>query len=43
VKGSRLSPRDSSRLRVDELYEALLVRHKYGHIQIIFSILIRAI
>jgi len=34
VKGSGLSPRDSSKLRVHVLYEALLVQHKYGHTQL---------
>jgi len=29
VKSSELSPRDSSKLRVEVLYEALLVQHKY--------------
>ena len=29
MKGSELSPQDSSRLRVEVLYEALLVQHKY--------------
>jgi len=29
VKGSGLSSRDSSKLRVEVLYEALLVQHKY--------------
>jgi len=31
MKGSGLSPLDSSKLRVEVLYEALLVQHKYGH------------
>jgi len=30
VKGSELSPRDFFKLRVEVLYEALLVKHKYG-------------
>ena len=30
MKGSGLSSRDSSKLRVEVLYEALLVQHKYG-------------
>jgi len=30
MKGSELSPQDSSRLRVEVLYEALLVQHKCG-------------
>ena len=30
MKGSGLSSRDSSKLRVEVLYEALLVPHKYG-------------
>jgi len=34
VKGSGLSPRDSFKLRVEVLYEALLVQHKYGHTQL---------
>jgi len=31
VKGFRATPRDSSKLRVDVLLEALLVQHKCGH------------
>ena len=34
MKGSELSPRDYSKLRVEVLYEALLVQYKYGHTQI---------
>ena len=36
MKGSGLSPRDSSKLRVEVLYEALLVQHKYGHTHILY-------
>jgi len=43
VKGSELSPLDSSRLRVEVLYEALLVQHKNGDTQTISSIWIYAI
>jgi len=38
VKGSGTTPQDSSKLRVEMLYEALLFRHKCGHIQTISSI-----
>ena len=31
VKSFGLSPLDSSKLKVEVLYEALLVQHKYGH------------
>ena len=35
VKDSGTTPRDFSKLRVEVLYEALLVQHKYGHINYI--------
>jgi len=38
VKGSGTTPQDFSKLRVEVLYEALLVQHKYGHTQTISSI-----
>ena len=31
MKGSRTTPRDSSKLRVEVLLEALLIQHKCGH------------
>jgi len=31
VKGSGTTPRDFSKLRVEVLFEALLVQHKCGH------------
>ena len=31
VKGFETTPRDSSKLRVEVLLEALLFQHKYGH------------
>ena len=38
MKGSGTTPRDSSKLRVEVLYEALLVQHKCGPTQTISSI-----
>ena len=34
MKGSGLSPQDSSRLRVEVLYKALLFQHECGHTQL---------
>ena len=34
VKGFGTTPRDSSKLRVEVLYKALLVQHKCGHTQL---------
>ena len=34
VKGSETTPRDSSKLRVEMLYEVLLIQHKCEHTQL---------
>ena len=38
VKGSETTPQDSSKLRVEVLYKAVLVQHKCGHTQTISRI-----